>query len=78
MERTGEVIETTVAELAAELARRGVEPHRRVTVTIEGTEDGIVPGRRAARLAVSAAGLSDADLDRLIELARDEAAAPSA
>ena len=43
------VIETTVGEVAAELARRGLDPHDRVMVTIEPDE--LVPGRREARLA---------------------------
>ena len=35
MAQQAEVIETTVAEVAAELARRGLDPQDRVTVTIE-------------------------------------------
>lgn len=66
-----EVIETTVGEVAAELARRGLDPHDRVTITIEPDE--LIPGRREARLRVIAAGLSDDDIDRLIDAARTEA-----
>jgi hypothetical protein len=66
-----EVIETTVAKVAAELARRGLDPHDHVTVTIEPDE--LIPGRRAARARVIAAGLTDEDIDRLINEARTEA-----
>jgi hypothetical protein len=66
-----EVIETTVGEVAAELTRRGLDPHDRVTVTIQPDE--LIPGRREARLRVIAAGLTDDDIDRLIEEARTEA-----
>ena len=67
----GEVIETTVSEVGAELARRGLDPHDRVTITIEPDE--LIPGRRASRARVIAAGLTDADIDRLIDEARTEA-----
>ena len=71
MAQRTEVIETTVAEIAAELARRGLDPQDRVTVTIQA--DQLIPGRREARLRVVAAGLSDDDIDRLIDEARTEA-----
>ena len=71
MAQQAEVIETTVGEVAAELARRGLDPHDRVTVTIQPDE--LIPGRREARLHVIAAGLTDEDIDRLIEEARTEA-----
>jgi hypothetical protein len=70
MSRQAEVIETTVGEVAAELARRGLDPRDRVTVTIEPDE--LIPGRREARLRVMAAGLSDDDIDRLIKEAQQE------
>jgi hypothetical protein len=66
----GEVIETTVSRVAAELARRGLDPDDRVTVTIEPDE--LIPGRRASRARVIAAGLSDDDIDRLIKQAQKE------
>lgn len=69
--RKAEVIETTVSEVAAELAGRGLDPHDHVTVTIEPDE--LIPGRRACRARVIAAGLSDDDIDRLIDAARTEA-----
>jgi len=71
MARQAEVIETTVSEVAAELTRRGLDAHDRVTVTIQPDE--LIPGRREARARVIAAGLTDDDLDRLIDEARTEA-----
>lgn len=70
MAQQAEVIETTVGEVAAELARRGLDPNDRVTVTIQPDE--LVPGRREARLRVIAAGLSDDDIDKLIKQAQQE------
>ena len=70
MSSQGEVIETTVGNVAAELVRRGLDPHDRVTITIEPDES--IPGRREARARVIAAGLSDEDLDRLIKQAQQE------
>jgi hypothetical protein len=69
--RKAEVTETTVSEVAAELARRGLDPHDHVTITIEPDE--LIPGRRACRARVIAAGLTDEDIDRLIDEARTEA-----
>lgn len=65
-----EVIKTTVGEVTAELARLGLDPHDRVTVTIQPDE--LIPGRRAARARVIAAGLTDDDIDRLIKQAQRE------
>jgi hypothetical protein len=69
-----EVIETTVSEVATELARRGLAPDDRVTITVEPDE--LVPGRRAAGARVIAAGLSDDDIDRLIKQAQKEVEPP--
>lgn len=66
----GEVIETTARQVAAELARRGIGPDDRVTITIEPDE--LIPGRRASRARVVAAGLTDDDIDRLIKQAQKE------
>lgn len=66
----GEVIETTVGEVAAELARRGLDPHDHVTITIDPDE--LIPGRRACRAKVIAAGLTDDDIDRMIKQAQQE------
>jgi hypothetical protein len=65
-----EVIETTVSKVAAELARRGLDPDNRVTITIEPDE--LIPGRRASRARVIAAGLTDDGIDRLIKQAQKE------
>ena len=65
-----EVIETTVAKVGTELARRGLDPDDRVTITIEPDE--LIPGRRASRARVIAAGLTDDDIDRLIKQAQKE------
>jgi len=46
MSSQSEVIETTVSKVAAELARRGLDPDDRVTITIEPDE--LIPGRRAS------------------------------
>ena len=66
-----ETIETTAGEVAAALARRGISPDERVTVTIDGDTD-VIPGRRESRARVVAAGLTDDDIDRLIEAASAE------
>ena len=66
----GEVIETTVSKVATELARRGLDPDDRVTIMIEPDE--LIPGRRASRARVIAAGLTDDDIDRLIKQAQKE------
>ena len=71
MSRQPEVIETTVGEVVAELARCGLDPRDRVTVTIQPNE--LIPGGREARLRVIAAGLTDDDIDRLIKQAQAEA-----
>ena len=65
-----QVIETTVSNVAAELTRRGLDPHDRVTITIEPDE--LIPGRRASRVRVIAAGLTDDDIDRMIKQAQKE------
>ena len=66
-----ETIETTAGEVSAELSRRGIEPNERVTLEID-LDAGLLPGRRESRARVIAAGLSDEDIDRLIEEAREE------
>jgi len=65
-----EVIETTAGKVSAELAKRGLDPDDRVTITIEPDE--LIPGRRASRAQVIAAGLTDEDIDRLIKQAQRE------
>jgi hypothetical protein len=63
------VIEVTAGEIAAELARRGISSDERVTLTMEPVCE-LIPGRRESRARVVAAGLSDADIDRLIKQAQ--------
>jgi hypothetical protein len=70
MSSQSEVIETTVSKVAAELVSRGLDPDDRVTITIEPDE--LIPGRRASRARVIAAGLTDDDIDRLIKQAQKE------
>jgi hypothetical protein len=70
MASRSEVIETTVGKVAGELAKRGLDPDDRVTITIEPDE--LIPGRRASRARVVAAGLTDDDIDRLIKQAQKE------
>ena len=70
-----ELIETTVGEIADELRRRGLDPHDRVSVAIEPNQ--LIPGRRAARARVIAAGLTDDDLDRMIKQAQREVEPPA-
>jgi hypothetical protein len=65
------IIETTAADAADELRRNGVDPDDAVKVVID-MEGGMLPGRRQSRALVIAAGLSDDDIDRLIEEAREE------
>jgi hypothetical protein len=62
-------IESTAGDVTAELARRGIAPDQRVTITIEPDEpdDWIAKARRFARPKVIAEGWSDADIDRIIE-----------
>lgn len=68
-ETAQEFIESTAGQVAAELARRGIAPEQRVTITIEPEEpdDWISKARKFSRPKVIAEGWSDADIDRLIE-----------
>ncbi len=67
-----EIIESTAGQVAAELARRNIDPARLVTVTVE-PEDWLTVGRRDSRPRIDAAGLSDSAIDSLIKDARREA-----
>jgi len=66
-----EVIEVAAGEIAAELKRRGIGSDERVTVTIQPTQE-VIPGRRASRARVVAAGLTDEDIDKLVKQAQQE------
>ena len=65
-----EVIETTAGEVAAELARRGVKPNERVTVTVEAKATATRPGLAeiAARMrkTAEARGLTTETFDKLL------------
>ena len=64
-----EFFESTAGQVASELARRGVAPEQKVTITIEPEEpdDWISKARKFSRAKVIAEGWSDADIDRLIK-----------
>lgn len=66
-----DIIETIVAEVTAELLRQGVGPDEAVSIIIEPVE-GLALARRKSRVRVVAAGLTDADIDRLIKQAQKE------
>jgi hypothetical protein len=66
-----QVIEVAAGEIAAELKRRGIGSDERVTLTIT-PEPELIPGRRESRAQVAAAGLTDADIDRLVKQAQRE------
>ncbi len=67
-----DIIETTVAEVTGELLRRGAGPDEPVSIIIEPAE-GLALARRKSGARVVAAGLTDADIDRLIKQAQREA-----
>jgi hypothetical protein len=71
MTGTRETTEVTAGEVAAELKRRGIGSDEKVTLTIEPKPE-IIPGRRASRARVVAAGLTDDDIDRLIKQAQKD------
>lgn len=72
MSRTDTIeIETTAADASAELARRGVRADERVVVFVL-SDNWLAQARTASRAKVLAAGLTDEDIDRLIEEAREE------
>jgi hypothetical protein len=70
-EKEIEVFETTAGQITAVLKRLGIPKERVVTVMIE-PDDWIAKARKASRPLVIAAGLSDDDIDRLIDQARAE------
>ena len=71
-----EVFETTAGQITDVLKRLGVPKERMVTVVIE--PDGwLTRARQESRRLVIAAGLSDDEIDRLIDQARSEVQPPS-
>jgi hypothetical protein len=70
-EKEVEVFETTAGQVTDVLERLGVPKERMVTVMIE-PDDWLAKSRQESRRLVIAAGLSDEDIDRLIDEARSE------
>lgn len=70
-----QTFETTAGEAAAELQRRGISATNPITIMVPGPADLFYAARLASRERVKAAGLSDGDIDALIERARAEIAA---
>jgi hypothetical protein len=67
-----DVIESTAGQIAAEIARLGIDPARPVILTVE-PDDWLTRARLECRKRVDTAGLTDEDIDRLIKEARAEA-----
>jgi hypothetical protein len=65
------VIEVTVGEIAEKLRNLGIGSDETVRLTVEPDRE-LIPGRRASRANVVAAGLTDSDIDRLIKQAQHE------
>jgi len=72
MGRQVEVIEGTAGQVAEELPRRGIGPEDRVMITNDPEQDLLFLGRKESRARVVAAGLTDEDIERLIEEARED------
>jgi hypothetical protein len=70
-EKEIDVIETTAGQIADVLKRLGIAKERMVTVMIE-PDDWLTKVRQESRRLVIAAGLSDDDIDRMIDEARTE------
>ena len=70
-----ETIETTAGQVADVLKRLGVASDRMIRVTIE-PDDWLATSRRESRRLVVAAGLSDEEIDRLIDEVRNEVQPP--
>jgi hypothetical protein len=65
-EKEIDVIETTAGQITDVLKRLGVPKERMLTVVIE-PEDWLTKARQESRRLVIGAGLSDDDIDRLID-----------
>ena len=70
-----EVVETTAGQITDVLRRLGVPEERMITVMIE-PDDWLTRARQQSRRLVIAAGLSDEDIDHLIEQARTDVQPP--
>jgi hypothetical protein len=73
-----QTFETTAGEAAAELQRRGINAANPITIMVPGPAELFYSARLSARARVNAAGLSDEEIDALIERARAEIAAEDA
>ena len=60
------LIESTAGQVAAELAKRGLDPDQPVTIMIE-PEGWLAEVRRFSRPLVIADGWSDEDIDRIVK-----------
>lgn len=69
METAAQIIELAAGDVAAELHRQGIADDEQVVLIIAPERD-VIPGRRQSRAQVTAAGLSDADIDRMIKQAQ--------
>jgi hypothetical protein len=74
-EKEIEVFETTAGQITDILRRLGVSKERIVTVMIE-PDDWLTKARQESRRLVIAGGLSDDDIDRLIDQARTDVQPP--
>jgi hypothetical protein len=66
-----EVVETTAGQITDVLRRLGIAEERRVTIMIE-PDDWLTKARQESRRLVITAGLSDDEIDELIERARKD------
>jgi hypothetical protein len=66
-----QILETTVGGVAEALAQLRVPKDRLFTVVVQ-PDDWLTKARQESRCRVAAASLSDNEVDRLIEQARDE------
>ena len=71
-EKDIEVFETTAGQVTDVLTRLGVPKERMITVVIE-PDDWLTRARQESRRLVIKAGLTDDDIDLLIDQARTEA-----
>jgi hypothetical protein len=71
------ILEVKACEVAEKLRHLGIGSDELVRLTIEPDRE-IIPGRRASRANVVAAGLTDSDIDRLIKQAQHEVEPPKA
>ena len=73
MDIQADAINVAAKDVTQELLRRGIGEDERVVLSVE-TRPEIITGRRASRIRVVAAGLTDDDIDRLIKQAQHEVA----